>query len=164
MGTEFDDKNTANDWVSYLTRYAAKAAEFELTKDQFQAAMVKVAAIAVAAIESSDRNDGLPPRHYDPQPEAVDQAFAEIGGLDFEDLPEVAGLTLGDISDEAVREYETHGVGTYRIENPVGVYMRPGGSTHRVVDRNGVAHCIAFPNDGKTVLRWKNKSGIPVAW
>lgn len=64
-GTEFDDKNTANDWVSYLTRYAAKAAEFELTPEAFEIAMVKVASIAVAAIEASRRNGGPALRHYD---------------------------------------------------------------------------------------------------
>lgn len=69
-GTEFDDLNSPNDWVPYIVRYAALACEFNMTKAQFQKAMVKVAALAVAAIETSERNDGCAPRHYDE--EAVD--------------------------------------------------------------------------------------------
>ena len=65
-GPEFDDKNTANDWIAYIDRYAAKSAEIGLSPGHYQIAMVKVAAIAVAAMEASSRNDGLPPRHYDP--------------------------------------------------------------------------------------------------
>jgi len=61
----FDDKNTANDWVSYIGRYCANASKFDLTQDEFETAMVKVAALAVAAVETSRRNSGPAVRHYD---------------------------------------------------------------------------------------------------
>ncbi len=64
-GPEFDDKNTANDWVTYITKYAAKTADIPMTQGHYEIAMLKVAALALAAIEASKRNDGLPPRHYD---------------------------------------------------------------------------------------------------
>jgi len=71
-----------------------------------------------------------------------------------------------DISHEMWREYEwidpdTGNVRVYRIENPVALYLRPGGSTHRVVDVHGVAHCA--PNVGRfgCVLRWQNPPGTP---
>lgn len=64
-GHEFDDKNTSNDWCSYVCRYATSAAGFDVPTVQFRAQMVKVAALAVAAIEATDRTGRLPPRHYD---------------------------------------------------------------------------------------------------
>lgn len=64
-GTEFDDKNTANDWVTYITHYATKAAPLTLDVENFEEQMMKVAALAVAAIEVSRRNGGPAPRHYD---------------------------------------------------------------------------------------------------
>lgn len=71
-GTEFDDLNTASDWASYIIRYAAKAGDdFHASNDpdDFENAMVKIAALAVAAIETSQRNSGPAPRHYDaPRP------------------------------------------------------------------------------------------------
>lgn len=65
FGTEFDDKNTANDWASYIARYASNAS-FSNSYGEWRKQMIKVAAIAVAAVEAFDRNGGsLPPRHYD---------------------------------------------------------------------------------------------------
>jgi hypothetical protein len=64
-GTDFDDENTANDWASYIVRYTARACEFNNTPDQFRTAMLKVASLAIAAIETVDRNHSLPKRHYD---------------------------------------------------------------------------------------------------
>lgn len=49
---EFDDKNTAHDWVTYITRYATRAAEFSQDRVSFEGNMIKVAALAVAAIEA----------------------------------------------------------------------------------------------------------------
>lgn len=71
-GSAFDDKNTVNDFVAYITRYAASAAfdgfssaaTFARTEHQRQH-FVKVAALAVAAIEAIDRNGKLANRHYD---------------------------------------------------------------------------------------------------
>lgn len=59
---EFDDENTVNDWAMFITRYANYATTGERS---FHDAMIKVAAIALAAVETYGRNSGLAPRHYD---------------------------------------------------------------------------------------------------
>jgi len=64
-GTEFDDKNTLNDWNTYIGIYGGYAAEMFRTKEEQRKYMLKVAALAVAALETFDKNDGFPPRHYD---------------------------------------------------------------------------------------------------
>ena len=64
-GTEFDDRNTANDWVSYIIRYASNGCAFNMSQEDFETAMKKVATLAVAAIETSRRNGGPAKRHYD---------------------------------------------------------------------------------------------------
>lgn len=65
-GNGFDDKNTANDWVTYITMYATAGARMDASPEDFRAAMVKVATLAVAALEAIDRNEGkTAPRHYD---------------------------------------------------------------------------------------------------
>lgn len=61
-GDDFDDKNTVNDWANFISRYANYATTGER---DFHDAMVKVAAIALAAVEAYNRNEGLAPRHYD---------------------------------------------------------------------------------------------------
>lgn len=55
---------------------------------------------------------------------------------------------------EIWREYDFGGR-VYRIENPVDLYFRPGGETHRVVDSEGVVHCVPAPGIHGCVLRWK---------
>lgn len=89
-----------------------------------------------------------------------DSAFAakHNGCVGFGDLKEVAGLKLSDISCELYREYVIDGT-PYRIAEPVGLYIREGGTTHRVVDSLGITHCVPFPA-AKTVLRWKNRAGF----
>ena len=67
-------------------------------------------------------------------------------------------LTESDLSAEAWREYDT-GKRVYRIDNPVKLFMRPGGSTHRVLDSNGVVHCVIAPS-AECILRWQNKEGF----
>ena len=67
-----------------------------------------------------------------------------------------SGYILNDISDEQYREVISNG-NVYRIDNPVALIIRPGGSTHRVVDIKGVVHCYADPSLGKSVIRWKSK-------
>jgi hypothetical protein len=64
-GTAFDDKNTINDWVTYINNYATKAAAMGNSKAEQRLQLEKVAALAVAALETSYRNDGFVPRHYD---------------------------------------------------------------------------------------------------
>lgn len=56
--TEFDKTNTQNDWVSYITAYAGRAAQKVARNERegqtFRENMVKVAALAQAAIEAHD--------------------------------------------------------------------------------------------------------------
>lgn len=63
-----------------------------------------------------------------------------------------------DLADEVYREYEVLGTGlVYRISDPVSLWYRNGGSTHRILDSSGVVHCVAFPaslNGTPVVLRW----------
>jgi hypothetical protein len=68
----------------------------------------------------------------------------------------VAGLQSFDISGEEWREYDFAGR-TYRINNPITLFYRPGGTTHRVVDSDNVAHCVPVPGAFGCVLRWLNK-------
>ena len=63
-GNAFDDANTVNDWVAYITRYASNASFANSIEDQ-KIALLKVASLAVAAIEACERNNKFPPRHYD---------------------------------------------------------------------------------------------------
>ena len=62
--------------------------------------------------------------------------------------------TVSDISHELWREYE-HGGCTYRIDNPLVLVSRKGGTTHRVVDCYNVTHCHPIPGNG-CALRWFN--------
>jgi hypothetical protein len=64
-GTEFDDANTLNDWVTYITTYAATAAGMDTPPEKQRENMLKVATLAIAAIESFDRNGQFAPRHYE---------------------------------------------------------------------------------------------------
>ena len=64
-GIENDNQNTPNDWIAYITAWAGKAYSFPSNPENFRKNMVKVAAIAVAAIEAYDRNNGLPPNTLD---------------------------------------------------------------------------------------------------
>lgn len=61
-GNEADDTaNEPNDWVSYINHYSTSwfpggfVPYTETTVEAFQRAMIKVAAIATAAVESMDR-------------------------------------------------------------------------------------------------------------
>jgi hypothetical protein len=74
-------------------------------------------------------------------------------------------LKQGDLTDEAYREYDIPDRDEpYRIDNPVTLFTRPGGTTHRVLDSEGVTHCIPFPGNG-VVFRWEVKEGKdPVAF
>lgn len=64
-GTEFDDKNTINDWCAYIIIYLGKAVTMNITKEDQRKFLVKVASIAVAAIETFDKNSEFYNRHYD---------------------------------------------------------------------------------------------------
>lgn len=86
-------------------------------------------------------------------------------------------LIRKNIDDEKWREYEWDEVRqdkggnltrtgmriTYRIDNPVLLFIRPGGTTHRVVDGHGIAHCVPSVGIMGCVLRWFNgESNDPV--
>jgi hypothetical protein len=60
-----------------------------------------------------------------------------------------------DITVEEYREYDFGGR-VYRIDNPKTLYV--GETTHRVVDVNGVVHCVPVPGRNGCVLRWKNQA------
>lgn len=64
-GSAFDDKNTINDWVTYICQYTTVAAGLRLTPQDSRIALLKAASIIVAALEASYRNEGFPPRHYE---------------------------------------------------------------------------------------------------
>jgi len=66
-------------------------------------------------------------------------------------------LTEFDISTEKYREYDFNGR-VYRIENPISLHLRTGGTTHRVVDEEGVVHCCPAPGQNGCVLRWQNRN------
>lgn len=69
-------------------------------------------------------------------------------------------LKQGDLTDEDWREYD-FGSRVYRIGHPKTLYYRTGGTTHRIVDADGVVHCVPVPGNGDCVLRWKCKEGMP---
>ena len=76
-------------------------------------------------------------------------------------------MFYADITSENWREYEwltEHGIRTLRIKDPLTLYMREGGTTHRVWDGN-IAYCIPAPGFFGCVLRWSPKDPIhPVAF
>jgi len=70
------------------------------------------------------------------------------------------------LTDEAWREYDFGNGIVYHIDNPVALYIRTGGTTHRVVDSDGVVHAIPFPlaGDKVAVLRWMGKTGVAMSF
>lgn len=65
-------------------------------------------------------------------------------------------LVEKDLSSEKWCEYDFD-VRTYRIDNPVKLIMRDGGTTHRVIDSEGIVHCLPAPGNKGCVLRWKSR-------
>jgi hypothetical protein len=66
-GTEFDDNNTLNDWVTYAVIYLGRAASMKATPVEQYSGVLKAATLLVGALEAAERNDGFAPRHYDPE-------------------------------------------------------------------------------------------------
>lgn len=65
-----------------------------------------------------------------------------------------------DLSKETWREYDFDGR-VYRIHSPMQLWI--GSTTHRVLDVNGVVHCVPAPGENGCVLRWKPSDvGDPV--
>jgi len=71
-------------------------------------------------------------------------------------MADTTTLIRKDISFEEWREYEFCGR-IYRINDPQILYYHHKGTCHRIVDSNGVAHCIPAPGEFGCVLRWKSK-------
>jgi hypothetical protein len=63
-------------------------------------------------------------------------------------------MTESDLRAEEWREYDFGGR-VYRIDNPVTLFLRAGGSTHRVLDTAGMVHCLPAPGHHGCALRWK---------
>jgi len=61
-----------------------------------------------------------------------------------------------DLTTEEYREYDWSGR-IYRIDSPQKLFIREGGSTHRIVDSSGIAHCVPSVGIMGCVLRWKSK-------
>lgn len=59
-----------------------------------------------------------------------------------------------DLTKESYREYDFVGR-VYRIIGPVRLYYKPGATTHRVLDYDGIVHCVPAPGERGCVVRWK---------
>jgi hypothetical protein len=63
---DFDSRNTPNDWICFLIMYAGRGSKYPWDPGAFKTAMIKVAALACAALEWWDRTNGkMAKRHYD---------------------------------------------------------------------------------------------------
>lgn len=60
-----------------------------------------------------------------------------------------------DITAEAWREYDFEGR-IYKIVNPQSLVI--GSTTHRVIDADGLVHCLPAPGFQGCVLRWKPRN------
>jgi hypothetical protein len=60
-GNDFDEKNTPNDWVAYMSKYLGQAVTMPFDVEKFRTQILKVATIATAVLEQAD----YAPRHYD---------------------------------------------------------------------------------------------------
>jgi hypothetical protein len=74
-----------------------------------------------------------------------------------------SGLKQYDLTgQEEWREYEwidmDNRTRVYRISNPVTLYLRPNvGTTHRVVDTDGVTHIVPAVGQLGCIIRFKGK-------
>jgi hypothetical protein len=59
-----------------------------------------------------------------------------------------------DLTKEQWREYQ-FGAVTYRIAGPQKLWT--GATTHRVLDADGIVHCVPCVGERDCVLRWKPK-------
>jgi hypothetical protein len=60
----WDSRNTINDWTAYIVSYLGKAVVYPFNGARWRETMIKIAGLAVSAIEAYDTT-GLHPRHYD---------------------------------------------------------------------------------------------------
>jgi len=66
-GPPHDDKHTNHDWVAYIIRYLGRTIVWPWESCVFRTNMVKIAALAVAAIEWVDRLEAPPKEHDEAQ-------------------------------------------------------------------------------------------------
>jgi len=66
-GTDFDDKNTLNDWVTYATLYGTDAAKMGNGQDVQYSFLIKAAGLLIIAANRVRRGE-VAPRHYEGEP------------------------------------------------------------------------------------------------
>lgn len=54
-GPEHDDLHSSNDWIAFIAKHAGRAVVWPFDKSVFRKQMVRVAALAIAAIAWCDR-------------------------------------------------------------------------------------------------------------
>ena len=64
-GRDFDKNNTINDWATYIMMYTGDASKQAAGIEEWRMNMIKVAALAIAAVEIYDEGEGPASRHYD---------------------------------------------------------------------------------------------------
>lgn len=64
-GTEFDDNNTLNDWVTYICMYASDAAKKTANPTEQRSKLYKAAGLCISALATLKRNDKFAERHYE---------------------------------------------------------------------------------------------------
>jgi len=75
-GSDFDAKNTPNDWVAFITHYLGLATYTgrgpvsDYTPERFRENMLKVSAIAQAAVAVIDAEGKCGARHYENLPKS----------------------------------------------------------------------------------------------
>lgn len=65
-GIAFDEKNTLNDWITYVNIYLSKAASMGIPAEEVKKNVRKAAGLVLSALYHAE-NDILAQRHYDGQ-------------------------------------------------------------------------------------------------
>lgn len=63
-GEAFDDRNTPNDWLAYITAYASRLGNLKHDPADYIKSLIKIGGLVVSAVRAYDRV-GLVERHYD---------------------------------------------------------------------------------------------------
>lgn len=79
-GTEFDSKNTLNDWAAYANIYLSRALEMGADEPTKRKNLIKAAGLLISALEWLDSGK-MPPRHYDPEIEKFREINSQSGGF-----------------------------------------------------------------------------------
>lgn len=67
---------------------------------------------------------------------------------------ESVSMSILPLLSEEWREYDFGGR-VYRINAPKALYLKGGSQNHRVLDGEGVVHCVPAPCVAGCALRWK---------